>query len=277
MSKPSSALSHWKPRALALQSDELAINVPLHVAFEEAVDIARFFDRYWKCKKDSKGRVIRLGLDTAEHEQRGFTVNTGAEILSLQHAGQEAHTAYLLSVEAVSRVNPLKRARQVLDAMIATLEWLFDGVDDEKGTKLASLRAAHAGDPESADALASELDDYAVLAGAYRDEMAGRGGFDPKLIDEARALAAAIRARPSTAAPLAAKARAALALRNRVVTLLLARMMLVRSAARFVFRNQPEIVREVASAYGRRRRAVARRARAEKEGVPTSPAAPKPA
>lgn len=277
MPKPSSALSHWKPQALALQSDELSINVPLHVAFEEAVAIARFFDRYWKGKKDSKGRVIRLGLDTAEHEQRGFTVNTGAEILSLQHAGQEAHTAYLLSVEAVSRVNPLKRARQVLDAMIATLEWLFDGVDDEKETKLASLRAAHADDPESADALASELDDYAALAGTYRDEMAGRGGFDPKLIDEARALAAAIRARPSTAASLMAKARAALALRNRVVTLLLARMMLVRSAARFVFRNQPEIVREVASAYERRRRAVARRAAAEKDGAPAAPAAPKPA
>ncbi len=53
--------------------------------------------------------------------------------------------------------------------------------------------------------------------------------------------------------------RRALDVRNRVATLLVDRMGLVRSAVRFVFRNQPEIARESGSAFERRRRAAARR------------------
>ena len=53
--------------------------------------------------------------------------------------------------------------------------------------------------------------------------------------------------------------RRALDVRNRVATLLVDRMGLVRSAVRFVFRNQPEIARESGSAFARRRRAAARR------------------
>ena len=54
------------------------------------------------------------------------------------------------------------------------------------------------------------------------------------------------------------------ALRNRLATVLSNRMGVVRSAARFVFRNRPEIIREVTSAYERRRRAASRRAAAKK-------------
>jgi len=49
--------------------------------------------------------------------------------------------------------------------------------------------------------------------------------------------------------------RRALDVRNRVATLLVDRMGLVRSAALFVFRNQPDIAREAGSAFERRRRA----------------------
>ena len=60
-------------------------------------------------------------------------------------------------------------------------------------------------------------------------------------------------------------AREAIALRNRLMTLLFDRMIRVRSAARFVFRGRPEIIREATSAYERRRRAAGRRAK-EKNG-----------
>ena len=271
----SSALALWMPQVLALSGEELTINLPLHVVFGEAVDVARFFDHYWKSEKDKDGNVLRPGLDTVVDKKRGLTAKTGAEILSLQQAGQEAHTAYLLCVDTTARANPVERARYVLDEIIATLTWLFDdGVEDEKDARLASIQAAHVEDPESTDALAGELDDYATLASHHRDEMAGVGGFDPKLIDEARTLAGELRARPTIAAPLSAKARAALALRNKVLNLLLSRVTLVRAAARFVFRGTPEVVREVTSTYERKRRAASRRVAAKKGSPPAAPAAP---
>src|SRR5262245_29520209 len=208
----SSALTLWTPQALALPSDELVISVPIHVVFGEAVDVARFFERYWTSERDADGNVVRPGLETVANEKKGLAANTGAEIRSLQQAGQEAQTAYLLCAD-VMRESPVEPARYVLGEITATLTWLFDdGVEDEKDAGLASIQAAHANDPNSADALAGELYDFATLASYHRDEMAGLGGFDPQLIDEAKTLAAEIRARPAMAPALSAKARAALAL-----------------------------------------------------------------
>ncbi|MBN1611068.1 MAG: hypothetical protein JW940_30835 [Polyangiaceae bacterium] len=51
----------------------------------------------------------------------------------------------------------------------------------------------------------------------------------------------------------------ALELRRRLASMLMERMNTVRSAAQFVFRHHPSIVREVTSAYERRRRAAQRR------------------
>ncbi|WP_437939441.1 hypothetical protein [Sorangium sp. So ce341] len=75
------------------------------------------------------------------------------------------------------------------------------------------------------------------------------------------------------------QAQEALLLRNKLAALLVERMGLVRSAARFVFRSQPEIVREVTSAYERRKRAAARRSKAQPGPAPAAPppAAPSPA
>jgi len=65
--------------------------------------------------------------------------------------------------------------------------------------------------------------------------------------------------------------RRALDIRNRVATLLVDRVNLVRSAARFVFRNQPDIVRLSTSAFERRRRK-AQRAKANAQDKPPAPA-----
>jgi hypothetical protein len=54
--------------------------------------------------------------------------------------------------------------------------------------------------------------------------------------------------------------RAALDTRNRLATLLYERIQLVRTAARFVYRKQPDVVRTVTSAYRRKRVADYRRA-----------------
>jgi hypothetical protein len=270
------ALEEWTDEARKVASDESPAKVPLYVLFGEAVDVAKFFQAYWETKRDDKKNVIQRGLDSAATKSdKLLTAKTGGEILSLQRAAQDAHTAYLLAVDPKNS-DPMERGQYVLGEITATLEWLFDdGVEDEKDAKLARLEEVHA-DDDSTDAMASALDDYATLAQQHRAEMDGLGGFDPKLIDEARSLAVTLRDRPVTPLALPEKTREALALRNKIVTLLVDRMNRVRSAARFVFRDQPEIARQVTSAYERRRRAASRRVAAKKKAEPKPSPAPSP-
>ena len=255
----------WASAALAVESDAAPVtNVPLHVLFGEAVDVARFFAKYWEPVMDG-AKVVRRGLSSAAGPKSRIQAATGDEILSLQRGAQDAQTRYRLTVHPASQGDPRERGQFLLDELTATLEWHFDdGVEDDNDRKLASLDAAHADDPDTLDALASALDDYAALAEPHRAALDGLGGFEASYVDEAREVAKALREQPSTPAPMSDEAKAAVAMRNKMMTLLWARMSAVRAAARFVFRDRPEIVREATSAYERRRRAASRRAKAKK-------------
>lgn len=74
------------------------------------------------------------------------------------------------------------------------------------------------------------------------------------MVDEARELAKRLREQSANklVGEPANLQRAALELRNRIASLLITRMNKVRSAARFAFRSDPEIVRRVTSSYERK-------------------------
>ncbi|WP_437962638.1 hypothetical protein WME76_46240 (plasmid) [Sorangium sp. So ce119] len=284
MTKKKSDIEQWSDVVQQMSAAELpALTLPLHVLLGEAVDVAKFFEKHWKTQIDAQKRVTRLGLESAvpKDSKKGDAARlgprTGDEILSLQRATQEAHTRYLLTVE--TNKSPRERGKFLLGEIWATLSFYFDdGVEDEKDQMLARIDAAHAADPDTADALASALDDYALLGEKHRDALDGLGGFKAEHLDEARAVAAELRSRPAQAEAISRQAQEALQLRNKLAALLVERMGLVRSAARFVFRGQPEIAREVTSAYERRKRAAARRAKAQPgPAAPPSPASPSPA
>ncbi|WP_437289241.1 hypothetical protein [Sorangium sp. So ce406] len=282
MSKKSD-IERWSEAVQRMNAGDLpALTVPWHVLLGEAVDVAKFFEKYWKTQTDAQKRVTRLGLESAvpKDSKKGDAARLGPktaeEILSLQRATQEAHTRYLLTVE--KNKSPRERGKFLLGEIWATLSFYFDdGVEDDKDEMLARIDAAHAGDPDTADALASALDDYALLGEKHRGALDGLGGFQAGYLDEARAVAAELRRLPAQAEAISRQAQEALLLRNKLAALLIERMGLVRSAARFVFRGQPEIVREVTSAYDRRKRAAARRAKAQPGPAATpSPASPSP-
>jgi len=94
--------------------------------------------------------------------------------------------------------------------------------------------------------------------------MDGVGEFDASLIHEATELAARLRELPAGPKPRSNAETRALECRNRLLLLLTRRGKRVRSAARYVFRNHPEIARQAMSSYERRRRANARRAAMKK-------------
>jgi hypothetical protein len=257
--KALSPIEAWRPEAEKLPSGELKVPVPLHALYGEAVDLAKFYEKYWESQPG------RPGLDSVASKERGLHKHTGEELLSLRQAAQDAGTAYRLSVSP-SAPPPFERAEHVLDEITATLEWLFDdGVEDEKDAQLAALKKEHTDSPDSHDAWAAELEDYAALAAQHEKQMKGLGGFDVALIAEARQLAALFRDRPAMPAIPPEEVKKASELRNRLATLLWKRMSSVRGAARFVFRRRPDIVREATSAYERRRRAANRRAAQDKK------------
>ncbi len=252
-----SELERWRAEAEALPSDEVRLPVPFHVMMGEAIDVAKFLERRRKASKGEGGDALP-GLESAGEGK--LPPALGDEIVSLQQAAQQAHTEYLLAVDPLAPGGDLGRARFVRNELVAALEWHFDdGVEDEHDAKLGALRDEHRDDPETADALAGELYDYATLATAVREQIDGVGGFDAALIDEAKQLARQLRERPTSAVGSTDAARRAIALRNRLLILLTRRVQLVRSAARFVYRHHPDVVREVTSAYERRRRAAGRR------------------
>ncbi len=266
------ALARWTSEAQSLPMSEPRFNMPLHVLQGEAVDVARFFKKYYAPVESGEGRPGRPGLSSVANAKRGITKSTGDDILSLQEAVQQATAAHRMAASPRS-ASPADRARFVIGEIAAVLEWHFDdGVEDQRDAQLEAVKHAHEDTPDSADALAAEADDYAALASVYRAEIDGLGGFDAALIDEASALAAELRQRPASAFQESDEARQALALRNRLANLLYDRISVVRGAARFVFRNQPDIVREVTSAYERRRRAASRRGTSNEKKAPgTSP------
>jgi len=256
-------LADFREEMKSLESGIVTTPIPLHVFLGEAVDVARFFAKYWKTIEEGD-TIVRYGLESVGDR---LPASTGAEILALTELAQDAQSRYRLSVRGPRESDPVGRATYLRSELDAGLAFLFDdGIEDEKDGKLAAIRTAHADTGASANALAAELADYVKLASEHRSALDGLGGFDVALIDQAKELVGELRAR----GPIeSADADAALDERNRLITLLQRRVGLVRAAARFVFRRDPAIVREVTSAYERRRR---RKAQAPAKGQP--PGAP---
>ncbi len=263
---PKSTKSDWSVQLAALTSDEFRLNVPLYAILGEAQDVARYFREHYKADKKSG----RPGLADA-----GLEATVADELESLIAEATAASSAYRLTVDPKADTTKLERARFVINEIGAVMEYfLDDGVEDEDDARLANVNAAHKDAPDTADALALALEEYAAFAGLHEAEIDGLGGFDVKMIAEAKKLAGELRTAPS-AAPSPASA-SVLAKRNRLLQLIDLRVRKVRAAAKFVFRAQPELARGAASAYERKRRIRAKRAATRKKNGQAQPPVPSP-
>jgi hypothetical protein len=258
----------WITAAAELSTDDFRCALPFQVWLGETMEVAAFARGHWTASQDAEGAGVP-GLESAQRRRGGqllkgrdaapvLTALTAAEIVELHGAVTEAQAAYQQAAHPTpASATDLGRARELLSELAHHLEYLFDdGVEDQNDAALASVKQQHQDDPASIDALASELSDYAALAEQHRADLDGLGGFDARHIDEAVELVGRLRRRPRAPVPAATpEAHAALALRNRLATLLDQRERLVRSAAQLVYRNRPALVRQVTSAYERRRKA----------------------
>ena len=265
-----SALEVWRAEAMRLPAGGSRPRVPLHVLLDEAVAVARFFEKYFATVRNEDGSVGRIGLDSVARPGREVTAAAGAEVLSLREAIHEAQALYVAASKPREK-RPVERGRVVLREIRSALAFLFDdGKRDVKDVQLERFEASGRGS-RSESVLLMRLHEFGTFANVHRAELDGLGGFDVRLIDEALALSAALRAL-SPRVPAHELPGARMDLRNRLAALLAGRVASIRSAARFVFRGSPDIVREATSVYERRRAVAARRAKAEKGaggGAPT--------
>jgi len=229
--------------------------VPLPTLVGEGTDLAKLCRLYW-APTDA-----RPGLSSAGAK---LPASTPDDLLSLVAATQESSTAYQLVVDPKVDGAKLKsRGAVLLSELTGVLEWhLDDGVETVDDARFSQLGAAHADDGDSADALAQALFDYATMAQPLANALHGLGGFDKAKIAEALALAKSLGEVTQTPSVRSEQARDAKLLRDRLAQLLADKVRLVRSGAKFVFRDHPEIARGFASAYERRRRAAQKRASA---------------
>jgi hypothetical protein len=184
----------------------------------------------------------------------------GDEILELQQALLTAQAFYRLLAERPGAA-PVGRGRFLIGEIRAALKWLLADGRAQDEAILARLDRDHR-KARSQDAVALALFEYAALADRHRDRIEGLGGLEAGLIDEARGTSTALQ--EHSAGPIVPETDGpaqALDLRNRIGALLYDRMRRVRAAARFVYRHDPAIAREVTSAYKRRQRSGTRRGR----------------
>lgn len=256
-----SDLERWTEEARALGPVQNPLRVPYDIGLKEAANAAGFVAKYWEPTAShpglsrAKGRLPKAVAD---------------EVFSLIRATQEAQTRLLMIVDPAVLQHG-ERARFLVDELESAIEYtLNDGVEEAEDAQLAQIRDFHSQNGERSSALSQALRDYATLGRALLKRIVEVDEeFDPKLLDEAEALAKTLSesggANPLQQSP---EARDATLLRNQLLTLLLRRVGQIRGTAGYVYRRHPSIVREVTSAYQRRQRA-ARRAKKQNETPPT--------
>jgi hypothetical protein len=243
-------------------STELKLPRPYHVIMGEGIDTAREGKFYWDPEVEpGTGKVLRRGLSSVNTASKQRLAPTIFDDLRVnQRACQAAHSQHLYASGVGGNPEDMKLARFYLTEITSVLQYEFDDDKwDANDEALAALDAEHAEDPQSADAVASAIDDYVGLARPLGDTIDGVAGFEIAYLEKAVALAAKLREKPTQPAAVSADAAAWMSLRNRLTNMLMADMGKVNGAGKLVFRDRPDIARKFASAYERKRRAEARR------------------
>ncbi|NUP09847.1 MAG: hypothetical protein HOW73_27690 [Polyangiaceae bacterium] len=253
MAKPtSSARAFFKaflPAHLRSEFDAIArpsakLSMPLAVALREATDVARFFDAFWSTKTES-GRLVRPGLERAGPQLPG---SIGDEIRLLIQGIQASPVKLPSTVDQEVDATTAK-ARALLRSVSATLTWGLADASVLKGLKSAGSRR-----DRSRGALIHDLAVCAGLARKHQKKLLAIPDFSVELITDIEAIVEALKRMSADRARTVASRARTLEPRNRLIEMLARRVTHVRAAARYVFRDHPDILVKVTSGYERQRR-----------------------
>jgi hypothetical protein len=244
-------LDQWKTAALALDPKAVVLGgMPLKDRVFEADGVAGVLRKLWEPSPE-------LRLPGMKETAAQVPLTVAGEIESLCRAIRFVHTDGIFPTLPPAEVPALEaRAR----TLISTLSNACELVLDDNVHEPADSALAAAKDRAEDDTRATRIQylfDLAAVAEEVKERLATLTSFDLGWITEAREVAQKLSSQGPPLTGQAADPR--IDLRNRLVTLLDQRVSKVRRAARYVFRDHPEVVRQVTSAYERKRRVEAKR------------------
>jgi hypothetical protein len=234
---------------------------PPRILVSEAGELAAFMLEHWEPRLGKRGHP-GLGSAVVPGGLPGTAVADLRELaLAVQFMDSEVRGSRLRVPKA-----PVERGRFLLRELERTLRFLFDAAGGVRAAEVARLREGTR-QTGTHDALALALESFAYYAARHRKRLAALAGFDAGGIDEALVVANRLREQSALRqAAIAGPARQqSIAVRGHLLALLDRRMKDARRAARFVFRERPELARQAGSEYERTRRARPRAAKKRRE------------
>ena len=254
-------------RSKVVVPEDFDIAMPHAVFITEAARVGSAVMRYWEPRKPHN-----VGLVSVRFQ---LSPQTPAEIAYLLTAYGVAQHRYL-AASTVLRDEQLARARTILRLTRLVIEFVVDDdVIDEKDAMVERLHKEHETDPPTIAKLASALSAWCLFGIDLKATIATVELYPLAMLDEGMNLANALRLRgePTAGDDVAGSARHD---RDAVLEMLRRRVAKARKAARLVFCNNTEIVREFTSAYVRERQRAARQAASGTEPDSEPSAEPEP-
>jgi hypothetical protein len=244
-----------------LWSDEISsirkfkrLSIPLNIFLKEASELSGFTEKHWQKTDELPGMSEASPVIEAE---------ISAEIDALVAEISRIVTDTAKLTEASRQETGISlRAREWIREMHHLLKWAYRYPPDGSGLSLnvpAFIRE-YRRKSKDASALAQRINTLQVMVRTRPDELGSLPGLTPEFLAEGEALQAALynvrkgRTRGSDSL------QAAVRQKNALVHILLDRVSRVRTAARFVYRNHPQIRKLAMSDFERRRRSKNRRA-----------------
>ena len=245
-------LERWREQLKSTQpfaADKLS--KPIAIFFFEAENHRKFLLCNWEPAPDGE----RPGLCSAA-SMLGLAV--ADELESLLVLGRDAHAgALFMESDAEKRAKLVERGRFLLGEIGDACELVLD--DDVTEAADDALAAAHdrAASDNTLATFEQALIDYASVGESIKDRLVAAPGFELGWLAEARDVADAL---GKLGAPLQGRASSPqIDLRNRVMTLIDERTQRITKVANYVYRHHPEVLRQLQSAYTRRKNLEARR------------------
>lgn len=256
--------ARWMAAAAAIEPEAVAYEGPWAVLLDEAYDVVRFVVSRWHPRSPPGFAAKRPGLRAV---QARLPFELAEEIVTLARMADAAQNEVQMVLDGGEGGRRGEALTLLQDVVRAMAFYCDDDTTDANDAVLAQLQAAYdLNDPPQAT-LAEALSAFGAFAQRNRAGLA-EIAFDVSRLDGIPALVEALRAQPDGATRLQARQDVLAPLRlrrDRLATLLYARMGRVRRAAAYCFAKHPGVVREVTSAYQRDRRKAARqRAKAKK-------------
>ena len=226
------------------------ISMPLNIFLEESASISGFIERFWEATDERPGLSEAMPI---------VAVEMAEEITALVTAISVSHNEALRIQKTEQGTGGAgAEARAWIREMQHFLKWVEKqrgmGIGPGVNIDLARFNRAYLRDKKDAATLAQWMADYHTVALQNETALIQVPGYDPAILEKGTAITERLRVTRRGRPRGSDTKQAALDRRRQLTHVLAERVRRVRSAARFVFRNHPEIRKLVTSDFERRRR-----------------------